>query len=457
MKSKIENPFNVRLTHEQQMGLGQFDDDHHVRRIILLPSFKLKNTNLSGIRVTRCDDVVLRTKKAHPAYCEYQIGCGFLVVELDVIWHEKMVEPLKMALQLAMAELPQLSFPKPRRLAQKLLGFDIPERTKLPESIQPTKWLATIFSGVGGYLRETGDPCNFFPHMAGFTHGSVDLTSRHDEVGGLLSARWRKGRALWPNDNTLLTLTGSHYIDIHFIRDSMGKEFQESLGRLVLHVHACGSNFSALLNPAALALAQHGGLNERDFMTLTELMHNFAAINRVAVAVRFIRHLRSLIGPFSAAPIIDQSHHDITNAPGGEFLYFNDSQRMSTNRIAILPAGHPLVDSLLVTPGVGAERVMHGLSHNLKIPVKTGGTVPSGRGYVSLVEAYQKTNGGGLFSLKPAIDVLEKKHQHAPGMAAMIKRMRREEIIQPLAVLQPLLRYHFRRLHEKPWERIGLS
>ena len=455
MPSKIENPFGTTALPEEWAALKKFEKDDSIRRVIVLPSFKIKNTSFSkNFMVKRCDDVVIEAESVHPAYFEYQIGCGFLVVKFDIDYHDGIMSILKKALSRGIAELPKIWFPVLKKIIQHLSSRHKIVDAKLIESIPPGNWLKSISSGTRGYLLEKGDPYNFLPYMDRFTKGTVDTSNRINELTSILSATWLNGWLAKPDDNAFLTLTGSHYLDIHFVREVSDYMHSSLTGKLILHIHGGGENIPMMLNENSMRAAKNGEFEESVLFDLIDLMNNLATTNRVALAMRFIRHLRNIMGDFSTEPIIDQPHHDVFASKKAVF-YYNDSQRLKKGQIAILPSGYPLADSYLVKPGNRAKEILHGLSHNLKIPAKNGETIPSGKGNVLLVETYGMSDRWQLLSRKISMDILEKEHHISFGAQKIIERMFRENFLRPVATLQPLLRFHNRR-RELPFQKIGI-
>ncbi|HLZ39216.1 MAG TPA: hypothetical protein VKP64_16035 [Mycobacteriales bacterium] len=84
----VENPFGLSLDDDETANLTRLGSDPHVRRVLVLPSFKLKKETLRwlgrDIRNTRCDDTVVLADGLHPRYANYEIGCGFFSVLVDL-------------------------------------------------------------------------------------------------------------------------------------------------------------------------------------------------------------------------------------------------------------------------------------------------------------------------------------------------------------------------------------
>lgn len=456
MPSKIENPFDISILPQEWAALKKYETDDAVRRVIVLPSFKTKVTSISkNETIKRCDDVVIESKSLRPEYFEYQIGCGFLVLKLDIN-HAKEITPiLQETILRAISELPVDWLPMPGKIFRRLSNQNKRIQSDLPESIQPAEWMKIISTGVRGYLINKQDPFNFLPYMDCFTSSSADVSLRINKLAPILSNVWLQGLLGKPDDDAFLGLTGSHYLDIHFVREVFDNMHSSLSGKFILHIHGTGENIIRMLNKKGLAALQHGELEGSVLFDLIALMNNLATINRTALAMRFIRHLRNLTGKFMVEPIVDQAHHDVF-ASNRSVYYYNDSQRLKKDQISILPAGYPLADSYLLKPGIRAENVLHGLSHNLKIPVKNGEKIPSGKGSVLLIETHGMSDRLQFLSRKIRVDTIEQAHYTAVGAQKIMEKMFRENILKPVATLQPLLRYHNRR-RESPFQRTGIQ
>ncbi|MBF0233905.1 MAG: hypothetical protein HQK65_12830 [Desulfamplus sp.] len=440
----------------ERAALEKYEKDDSVNRVIILPSFKTKTTTFnSNVSVQRCDDVVIEADSIHPAQFEYQIGCGFLVLKLDIAYQVEVMALLQQAISHAIAELPVLRFPTPQKIFSRVFNTRIPVSSELPESIAPDNWLPLISSGIQGYLTAKEDPCKFLPFLNRFVSGTTDVSINNDLPETVFSQDWLHGHAAKPNDDAMLSMTGSHYLDVHFVREVIDDAHSSLRGKLILHIHACGANIPAVLSRGGLLATNIQCISKSVMFKIINLMHNFATINRAAIAMRFIRHLRDVIGNFGVEPIIDQAHHDVF-ASNGKVYFYNDSQRLTKERIAILPAGYPLADSYLVKPGDRSDSVLNGLSHNLKIPIKNGKASHSGKGKVLLVETFGMSNRWQLLSRRISVDQIKKEHRITLGAQQIIEKMCKKDILKPVAILQPLLRFHNRR-NEPPFHRIGLT
>jgi hypothetical protein len=225
-------------------------------------------------------------------------------------------------------------------------------------------------------------------------------------------------------------------------------------GTITIAIHAHGSNFQNLLNKSSMQMLIRGEIPEAECRDLIELMRKQAEINRAAISLKFLEHLRSRVNTISAKTIIDQSHREIEwLSETNEVVYYNDSQKIVPQAKVFLPFGSPNGHSYLVSGGNQTVQNQNGISHNLKIPGRDGINTDS---EMTLVEA-EAHPLRACFAQRTRVALKKVPIVQSANCQQLIDTMKGRGVIQNIATLRPLIRYHVKRLKEKPWSRIGLQ
>jgi hypothetical protein len=452
MKSKLRVPFSTSLNAEDKLALEKYLEDKAIQSVTVLPSFKRKKTKLSGgEKILRCDDTVLTASTFNAEYCDFQIGCGYLVVGLGVYESSETMQHIKAALTAMAQESPMTLIPSLARFAKRRTGIDLKQHQQYrsPESIAPDRWLETVSRGVAYYLENLENDFGFGNYLPVFTEDAIDF----EPIRKHLSASWLRGHGARPSDDLAHSLSGSHYLDI-LVADN--EDDSVKTNELILSIHAHGSNFQNALHPEAVAKLKAGQLSTEESLAIVALMRQQAEINRAAIALLFLRHFKQQQAAVNPRPLIEQSHREVESCDDGQFIFYNDSQRITQNSSIFLPAGLPNMHSYLMRGGSGTDSTQHGISHNLKIPARTDATELSCT-TVHLLEAQNHNLLNIALARKVSVKSKEVPLQTSETVERLLTEMTERDLVNQATSLRPLARYHVRRWRESPWQKIGLT
>ncbi|HLZ39215.1 MAG TPA: hypothetical protein VKP64_16030 [Mycobacteriales bacterium] len=123
-----------------------------------------------------------------------------------------------------------------------------------------------VSGGVAAFLASRDDPYEWLGSLEAFGASGNHFTGRIETLRDLLDPTWVDGRRQYSHDGGPLRFTGSHYLDLLQVRDITpegGASFLDTPfggrlnaplapGKLVLMLHAHGTNFGQVLRENAL-------------------------------------------------------------------------------------------------------------------------------------------------------------------------------------------------------------
>jgi hypothetical protein len=436
---EVFNLFKVNISQRESDLVEQVLHSETVRKIHLLPSFKLKKTEISkGFVTTRLDDVVIEGKELNPELFNYQIGCGYLTVKMDINYSWFNECNTQEFGKKVITNLPRPYFIIFKKVIGRLTGKKLKVSVNSPESIQRENWLAAVAAGPIKYLSERSSKELDFSNLQG---QFKDLSGELENIKHLLNKSWIDGSASKQNDAHLASLDGSHYADILGVEDTKIQEWQE---KSALHVHAHGSSLPGVLSPDAFKKLRAGRISEEKLNIICELMKNQAAINRLAIFLKLKSYLSELCGtPIGCCIINDQTHHEYYKE-GDNYLVYNDSQRLTDGRLTMLPSGYPNSYGYLVAKGSNSIITANGVSHNLKRPIIEDVDKLYTDKAMTKFDLFESKMISQTIRKKYSMDVIQEGLVESNKVKEIIKYYEESEIIDLYAKFFPIVRLNFK-------------
>ncbi len=452
--NKIKNPFNIRLSSNETNHLEDLCSSEDVESILILPSFKLKESVVEfekkKYRFVRYDDTVITARNFHPRYCRYLLGCGFAAFLIDIDYDHNLDGELNKVYQNILLYINQHIETLPRKVYRKIFPGSPSFQYKNRYSIPSQTWMNIVSGGIGRYLESIHDPYGLLEH--------VDIFSGNHKIdqGNLFSLRkilnpaWIKGLSKKTNvhDNNILDLTGSHYLDLLFV-DTVNDETlpsnTEFRKKLVLNIHSCGARFWDILNPSAMRqlLNSSEAPDPELYLHLISLMENQASLNRISIALKFFEIFKETLGPSKLTPVAEQPHYSINKTPHSKYKYYCDAQFVTDHKTTIIPSGHPSGESYLIRAGNNSAELDHAVSHNFKMMINKDLKIRTNSRDVSIFQVSSRDarlfnkvlwRGPRLMSNRKTKQVVSDACRHH------IADLERRGAIQYLAKLSPVMR-----------------
>ena len=456
---KIKNPFSIRLSDNETDHLENLCSSEDVESILILPSFKLKESMVEfekeKYRFVRYDDTVITARNFHPRYCKYLLGCGFAAFLIDIDYDRNLEGQLNKVFQNLLLYINQHIETLPHKIYRKIFPGSPSFQYKNRYSIPRQTWMDIVSGGIGKYLESIHDPHGLIEHVDIFSGRHKIDQENLFSLRKVLNPMWISGLSNKTNvhDNNILGLTGSHYLDLLFV-DTVNDEALPSdiklKNKLVLNIHSCGTRFWDILNPTAMRqLLDSSEVADPDlYPHLISLMENQATLDRISIALKFFEIFKETLGSNSLTPIAEQPHYSIKRIHHSKYKYYCDAQFITEHKPTIIPSGHPSGESYLIRAGKKSAELDHAVSHNFKMIISKDLKIRTNSRDVSIFRVCSRDArlfDKVLWRGPRLMSNCKTKQVVSDACRNYIADLERRGAIQYLAKLSPVMRLNVRR------------